>query len=81
MFTEPVHPVLLHRVDRTRTMARFYVLSVQPTLFGGMSLIRAWGRIGASGQAKIETFDQQSDALNAFARLERTKRRRGYADR
>ncbi|WP_159650744.1 WGR domain-containing protein, partial [Bosea sp. 125] len=33
----------LRRIDPTRNMRRFYVLSVQPTLFGGVSLVRHWG--------------------------------------
>jgi len=71
-------PLHLRRVDAARNMARFYVLSIQPTLFGGMSLVRAWGRIGTNGREKIETFDETADANHAFARLEQSKRRRGY---
>ncbi|QOF75358.1 WGR domain-containing protein (plasmid) [Aminobacter sp. SR38] len=61
-------------------MRRFYALSIQPTLFGGASVIRNWGRIGANGQMMMETFDSQKDADQAFSRLERTKRKRGYRD-
>ncbi|WP_425291569.1 WGR domain-containing protein [Aminobacter anthyllidis] len=39
-------------------MRRFYGLTLQPTLFGGVSVIRNWGRIGTNGQATIETFDE-----------------------
>lgn len=59
-------------------MARFYVLSIQPTLFGGASVIRNWGRIGASGQAMMQTFDENGDADKAFTKLARSKRKRGY---
>ncbi len=45
--TAPVH---LHRIDPERNMHRFYLLTVQPTLFGGVSVIRNWGRIGSSGR-------------------------------
>lgn len=72
-------PVHLRRIDPARNMARFYVLSIQPTLFGGASLIRNWGRIGTHGRAMVETFDEGADAREAFARIERRKRRRGYA--
>ncbi|WP_446721249.1 WGR domain-containing protein [Mesorhizobium sp. 113-3-3] len=61
-------------------MARFYSLTIQPTLFGGASLVRNWGRIGTKGQIKIETFDEPQDVDCAFIRLERVKRRRGYVD-
>mgnify|MGYP001602683639 FL=1 len=73
-------PIHLHRIDLERNMRRFYELSVQPTLFGGTSLVRAWGRIGTAGQSLIVTFDHPIDTTAAFARLERTKRRRGYRD-
>jgi predicted DNA-binding WGR domain protein len=71
-------PLRLRRIDAARNMARFYLLSLQPTLFGEISLIRQWGRIGGEGQKKIETFATQDDAVRAWARLERIKRRRGY---
>ena len=73
--TEPVH---LRRIDPARNMRRFYSLTVQPTLFGGASLIRYWGRIGTRGQTMMETFDTPDDAGLALDRLERSKRRRGY---
>ena len=74
---EPVH---LRRIDPAQNMRRFYSLSVQPTLFGGASLIRDWGRIGTRGQTMMETFDTADDADLAFDRLDRSKRRRGYRD-
>lgn len=72
--------VYLRRIDPTRNMRRFYSLSIQPTLFGGASVVRNWGRIGMNGQAMTETFDKTAQAHAALARLERTKRRRGYND-
>lgn len=73
--TEPLH---LRRIDPACNMARFYVLSNQPTLFGGASLVRNWGRIGTNGQMMVETFDESAASDEAFARLERRKRKRGY---
>ena len=80
MLTPETRPAYLHRIDATRNMARFYSLSIQPTLFGGASLVRNWGRIGTNGQVKIETFDEPKEVNGAFTRLERAKRRRGYID-
>ncbi|BBC03839.1 hypothetical protein BE61_p0120 (plasmid) [Bradyrhizobium elkanii USDA 61] len=60
-------------------MRRFSLLSLQPTLFGGMAVVRNWGRIGTNGQTMMQTFDDSAKADEAFDRLERTKRRRGYA--
>jgi predicted DNA-binding WGR domain protein len=75
---EETAPVDLRRIDPSRNMRRFYVLAVQPTLFGGASVIRNWGRIGTSGQSMMETFDDDEAAANSFIRLERAKRRKGY---
>ena len=41
----------LRRVDPARNMSRFYRLDVQPDLFGGVLLVKEWGRIGAHGRA------------------------------
>lgn len=71
-------PLHLRRIDDARNMRRYYMLSVQPTLFGGASLIRNWGRIGTNGQAMMQTFEDSEEAGEAFARLERRKRKRGY---
>lgn len=71
-------PLYLRRVDSAQNMRRFYLLSIQPTLFGGASVIRNWGRIGAHGQAMMQTFDENVDADRAFAQLARNKGKRGY---
>lgn len=77
---EKTGPVHLRRIDPSRNMRRFYMLTIQRTLFGGASVIRNWGRIGTNGQSMMETFDSDDAATNAFSRLERTKRRKGYRD-
>jgi DNA invertase Pin-like site-specific DNA recombinase len=41
--------VTLKRIDESRKIHRFYLLAVQPELFGRWSLIREWGRIGQPG--------------------------------
>jgi predicted DNA-binding WGR domain protein len=68
----------LTRIDPEKNMARFYFLDLQPTLFGGFALMRAWGRIGQGGQLRSEFFDAEDDARIAMERLLRTKTRRGY---
>lgn len=75
----PPDPVHLRRVDAARNMRRFYRLSLQPTLFGGVAVVRNWVRIGTNGQTMMQTFDDRAKAGEAFDRLKRTKRRRGYA--
>lgn len=78
MGKENACPVHLRRIDPTQNMRRFYTLAIQPTLFGGASVIRNWGRIGTNGQSMMETFDSEDEAAAASLRLERAKRRRGY---
>ena len=80
MPSPPSEPLRLRRIDPALNMRRFYTLSIQPTLFGGASLMRDWGRIGSGGQSMMETFDLPEQADRARARLERSKRRRGYGD-
>src|ERR1700757_4472213 len=46
--------LVLERVDRTKNMARFYVLSIEPTLFEDLALVRRWGRIGSAGRQRID---------------------------
>jgi predicted DNA-binding WGR domain protein len=50
---------------------RIYVLSIQPTLFRGVSLVRHWGGIGTLGQSMVETFDDLEEDDDALNRLER----------
>lgn len=74
-----VTAVHLHRIDPTRNMRRFYRLDVQPDLFGGVLLMKEWGRIGGRGRIMAEPYDTESPALAALQRQAERKRRRGYA--
>jgi predicted DNA-binding WGR domain protein len=47
-------------------MARYYVLSIEPSLFGDATLIREWGRIGRPGQRRIELYENQLCAMEAL---------------
>lgn len=73
-------PIYLERIDASRNMARFYAMFVQPTLFGELSLIRNWGRIGARGRSKVETFPDREGLVMARLQLARKKRGRGYVE-
>ncbi|WP_247648086.1 WGR domain-containing protein [Pannonibacter phragmitetus] len=70
--------VVLDRVDRDRNMARFYRISVDPALFGLMAVTREWGRIGRSGQSRIDLYPNVAEAAAAASVLMRNKMRRGY---
>ena len=71
----------LHRIDPARNMRRFYLMQVQPDLFGGASLIREWGRIGSSGRTLVEHHADERTAITSLLKMARTKARRGYDDR
>lgn len=73
--TDHIH---LHRIDPTVNMYRFYSLSIQPTLFGDVSVIRNWGRIGTKGQAMIHTCERLDEAHAILSRIAAMKRRKGY---
>ena len=46
--------LVLERVDRAKNMTRFYVLSIEPTLFEDFALVRRWGRIGNAERERID---------------------------
>lgn len=73
-------PLSLRRIEPALNMRRFYALALQPTLFGEVSLVRHWGRIGTRGQFLTQTFPEAAAARRAFERLARAKRARGYAE-
>ena len=69
---------ILYRIDPSVNMARFYALTVQPTLFGEWTLIREWGRIGRRPQSLLNTYETLAAAAEARERLIANKQRRGY---
>lgn len=71
--------VYLCRVDPERNMSRFYALSLQPTLFGEVALVREWGRIGRGGPVRSVAYPSLREAEAPFNRLRRAKERKGYA--
>ena len=70
--------IRIERVDPEANMYRYYRLRLMPDLFGGMSLLREWGRIGTEGRLRIECFEDEGRAADAMMELYRAKRRRGY---
>lgn len=65
----------LRRIEPARNMRRFYLMQVQPDLFGGASLIREWGR---AGRVLVEHHANESEAVTALLAMARVKGRRGY---
>jgi len=69
----------LEKIDPARNYRRWYVLSVQPTLFGEWALIREWGRIGNNGgESDSALYPSELDAVSACNAVKATKIRRGY---
>ena len=74
---------VFERVDPVRDIARYYVLSIEPTLFAKHTLIRRGGRIGSLGRERLQFF-RGNDVSQAQLTLETwlaRKRKRGYRPR
>ena len=76
-----VQMLVLDRIEPAANMARYYVLSIEPTLWGELSLIREWGRIGRRGRSRVELHSNQASATEALEIWLERKRRRGYVPR
>ena len=78
MSQDTIQYLVLDRLDPSCNMARYYVLSIEPSLFGDATLIREWGRIGRPGQRRVELYENQSRAVEALETWLQRKQRRGY---
>ena len=79
----PSPHIVLERIDPAGNIARYYVLSIEPTLFAKHTLIRRWGRIGCLGRERLQFFGGE-DSSRAQVTLETwlaQKRKPGYAPR
>jgi predicted DNA-binding WGR domain protein len=74
----PLQLLVLERRDDSRRMARYYVLSIEPTLFGESALIREWGRIGSAGRRIGNPHATQAAAAEALETWLARKLGRGY---
>ena len=70
--------IVLTRVIGQRNIARFYKLDVQPTLFGGWSFVREWGRIGGAGRVVVEHHATRGLADMALISKWAQKAKKGY---
>lgn len=71
--------VYLRRIDPNSGMWQFYSLTLQPTLLGGVDLVRRWGRTGTVGSSLIQAFADEAMAQPALGTLAERKRRRSFA--
>lgn len=70
--------LVLERREPSRDMARFYVLAIEPTLFGDVALAREWGRIGTLGRRRLDLHADVASAAEALDVWLARKSRRGY---
>lgn len=68
----------LLRIAPEQNMARFYAIWLQPDLFGKMSLVCTWGRIGTLGRVRAMAFDVPEAACIARDTILRRKLAKGY---
>lgn len=68
----------LRRFDPERNIARFYELSVEPTLFGEVVLRREWGRVGYAGREVLTFYATEVAAELAMAKCLKDRLRHGY---
>jgi hypothetical protein len=59
----PPHDIRLQKRDPERNQYRYYLLTMQPNLFGTWSLIREWGKIGRPGRVKIDLCDSYEELM------------------
>ncbi len=76
----PVHsaPCHLRRIAADDNVWRYYTLTLEADLFGGVTLVREWGRIGQDGAVKRQHFKDAAAAMRELDRVARSKVRRGY---
>ncbi len=65
-------------IDAGRNRARFYVLQWQPTIWGGVALVRVWGRIGSPGRAQVLCYAETPQMDATVERVVRRRLRHGY---
>jgi predicted DNA-binding WGR domain protein len=54
-------------------MSRFYALSLQPDLFGTVSVVKEWGRIGQPGTVRQEVYADETAARAALVQKKLTR--------
>jgi predicted DNA-binding WGR domain protein len=70
--------LVLERRDESLNMARYYVLSIEPTLFREVALVREWGRLGNKARRLIELHETSQLAAEALDKWLARKKQRKY---
>ena len=72
------HVVRFVSVEPAENRFRFYELRWQPNLWGGVALVRAWGRLGTSGHTTADHYPDRESARTDAERAFRQRQRRGH---
>jgi predicted DNA-binding WGR domain protein len=70
--------IFLRRIEAPRNMHRFYSLYLQPDLFGGITIVKEWGRIGQPGTVRQEVYGDEAAAGAVLTARIAKKIKRGY---
>jgi predicted DNA-binding WGR domain protein len=73
-----VHFARFVSIDPTKNRHRCYELRWQPALWGGVLLVRTWGRAGARRRAAVSHYPDRASARPDVERAVRRRLRRGY---
>ena len=69
----------LRSVDPDQNRYRWYSMSLQYTIMGGVDLVCRWGRIGSQGRGIIYPFSDLQEARKGMARIARRRFGHGYS--
>jgi predicted DNA-binding WGR domain protein len=70
---------LLTRIDRDEGMNRWYMVTIQPTLFDPIAVVCAWGsRQNDYQQMRIMPVESVEEGVALAEKIVRNKERRGY---
>ena len=71
--------VLLHRINVQKNEARFYFISIGPSLLDDYAVLRMWGRIGGHQRSMVSPCTSAEEAQALADRLVRRRMGRGYS--
>jgi len=66
------------QIQHKEQQTRYYQLLLQQDLIDGWTLVREWGKQGASGRVKRDHFPSHSEALKAMQRVRDAQVNRGF---
>ena len=71
--------IYMQTLPRDESIAiRYYQIIIQPDLLGGWSVVREWGRQGASGRVQQDHFEEYAQAEQAASQMRDQQLKRGY---